>query len=109
MAELDDDAKRAEFNFLWRRVLTFVWVILHAAILILIVSKLLNPEALKTIALALIGSDVLMALFYMAGASAVDVGKIIQSIATIKFPFGKFLPVKQEPEVESPKEDAHDQ
>lgn len=85
MAELNPkDDTPAEFSFFWRRWVAIAWLVVHSTLTAACVWKVNEPGVLKWLAIALICANCFMALLYYAGASAVDVGKILQGIAQIK-------------------------
>jgi len=69
--------KLADVQWTWRRVFALVVVLTNATLLWAIISRLQDPAALRGIALALIGSDALAALLYMAGATTTDVVRLV--------------------------------
>jgi len=80
--EADDTP--SEVNFLWRRSLTFGWLAVNAVMLFAIIfSPKVDGEALKWIGVALIISNICVAFFYMAGASAVDMAKVFQGASSL--------------------------
>lgn len=65
-----------EIRWLWRRIYAFVATLLNCAGVAIIVVRLSDPTALKWIGLALIGSNVVMATLYLAGATVTDWAKL---------------------------------
>ena len=81
VAGVKDDTP-AEVNFFFRRWLTFAWLFVNANMLFAIIfSPRIDADALRWIGVALIVSNVCVAFFYMAGASAVDMAKVFQGAA----------------------------
>lgn len=76
--------EHSEFSFTWRRILTFSWIAINSILTAVIVLRIQDALVLKWIALALISSNVFVAILYMCGASAVDVGLIMKAVAKIK-------------------------
>lgn len=70
------DDTPAESGWFWRRAYTFIWTAVNSAFLGLIVWKINDPDALKWIALALIGANMLLAGLYMAGANILDYAQL---------------------------------
>lgn len=70
----------AEVQWTWRRVFAMGRGLVIAALLFAIVRAIGDPATLKVIALALIGSDVLSALLYMAGATVTDVMRLVVAV-----------------------------
>jgi hypothetical protein len=89
---MSEAPKLAEVQWTWRRVFALVVVLTNAAMLILVIQRLSDATSLRTIALALVGSDVLAALLYMAGATTTDVMRLITH--------WKALPTLQPPKAE---------
>lgn len=79
------DDTPAEVKFFWRRTVTFAWLIVTSVMLFFII---LNPRmdanALMWIGVTLIASNICMAFFYMAGASAVDMAKVFQGLSGLR-------------------------
>jgi hypothetical protein len=65
-----------EVRWLWRRIYTYALSLLNCAGVGAIVLRLNSSEALKWIALALIGANVIMATLYLAGATVTDWAKL---------------------------------
>ena len=65
-----------EVRWFWRRVYTYGVTVLNCAGLGVIVLRLNNAEALKWVALALIGANVVLATLYLAGATVTDWAKL---------------------------------
>jgi uncharacterized protein YybS (DUF2232 family) len=65
-----------EVRWLWRRIYTYAVTVLNSAGLAVIVVRLDSAEALKWIALALIGANVVVATLYLAGATVTDWAKL---------------------------------
>lgn len=112
MAGLNDkDDTPAEFSFLYRRLIAIVWLLVNSAFVawIIWISSSLGARdattalrSLMWLGLALTGSNLFMALLYYAGASAVDVGKLVQGLAQIKL--GGSASVSSEPSPSAPEE-----
>jgi len=67
----------ADVRWTWRRVFALVVVLTNGGLLWSIVGRLADPAALRSIAHALIASDALAALLYMAGATTTDVMRLV--------------------------------
>lgn len=81
------DDTPAEFSFKWRRIIAIVWIVWNSILTtIIVVSDKMDARNLMWMGIALIISNIFMALFYMAGASAVDIGKIAQGLSQIRTP-----------------------
>jgi len=79
------DDTPAEVKFFWRRIITISWVVWNSILVSLVVlSPKMDATALMWVAIALIVSNVCMAFFYMAGASAVDMAKVAGGLAGMK-------------------------
>ena len=68
----------------WRRLLTFATVAVNLAGVAWIILKVEDARSLMWIALALVLSNVVFAVLYMAGASAIDLARIVQSAAIVR-------------------------
>lgn len=68
---MSDDTP-AEPSMRHRRVFTFLFSLLNAIGIAIIIFKLDEPSDLRWIGLALIASNLALAGFYMAGASMID-------------------------------------
>lgn len=76
---------KAEVSFRWRRWLAFGWILWNSVLTAYIVgSPQMDAKSLMWVAITLSVSNIFMALFYMAGASAVDIGHIVQGLAEFK-------------------------
>lgn len=69
-------APPVEVRWFWRRVYTYAVTLLNCAGLGVIVVRLNSAEALKWIALALVGANVVTATLYLAGATVTDWAKL---------------------------------
>lgn len=94
MAIPEPDETPAEFSFLYRRLIAIVWLVVNSGFVawIIWISSTLGAadpttaiRSLMWLGLALTASNLFMALLYYAGASAVDIGKLVQGLAQIKF------------------------
>lgn len=65
-----------ESRCVWRRIYTYGATLLNSAGVIGVVLRINDPNALKWIALALIGANVAMTTFYLAGATVTDWAKL---------------------------------
>jgi hypothetical protein len=65
-----------EVRWVFRRIYTYVATLLNSAGVAAIIFRLDDPAALKWIGLALIGGNVVMATFYLAGATVTDWAKL---------------------------------
>lgn len=74
MATPDDTP--AENGWLFRRIYTYVVTLINLCFIGVIAWKLDDPDALKWVALALIGFNAIMAGLYMAGASVIDYAQL---------------------------------
>lgn len=68
-----------EVRWLWRRIYTYAATLLNSLGMVVIVTRLSDPHALKWLGLALIGSNVVMATLYLAGATVTDWAKLAQA------------------------------
>lgn len=80
----DPDNPLPEPSFGWRRLLTYAAFVVNSLLLAWIVGKVNDARSLMWLGLALILSNVLFAVLYMCGASAVDLARIIQSASMVK-------------------------
>lgn len=83
---MDSQDPLPEPSFWWRRWLTYATVIVNSAGVAWIIFKVDDARSLMWIALALVLSNVVFAVLYMAGASAADIARIVEgaSIARAK-------------------------
>ncbi|MDB5476477.1 MAG: hypothetical protein JWP49_1988 [Phenylobacterium sp.] len=65
-----------EVRWLWRRIYTYAATLLNSAGVAGVVWRLHDPQALKWIALALVGANVVVATLYLAGATVTDWAKL---------------------------------
>jgi hypothetical protein len=65
-----------EVRWLWRRIYTYCATLLNSAGVAGVVWRLHDAQALKWIALALIGANVVLATLYLAGATVTDWAKL---------------------------------
>jgi hypothetical protein len=65
-----------EVRWLWRRIYTYGATLLNSAGVAGVVWRLHDAQALKWIALALIGANVVLATLYLAGATVTDWAKL---------------------------------
>ena len=65
-----------EVRWLWRRVYTYGATLLNSAGIAGVVWRIHDPQALKWIALALVGANVALATLYLAGATVTDWAKL---------------------------------
>ena len=70
------DDTPAEIKFTWRRIYAFATLILTTILLGLIIAKMVDPDALKWVAIGLLADRVIVAGFYLGGASLVDYAKL---------------------------------
>lgn len=70
------DDTPAEIKFTWRRIYAFSTLILSTILLGLIIAKLVDPSALKWVALGILADRVIVAGFYLGGASLVDYARL---------------------------------
>ncbi len=66
----------AEVRWLWRRIYAYAATLLNSVGVTVVVCRLSDPAALKWLGLALIGSNVVMATLYLAGATVTDWAKL---------------------------------
>ena len=66
-----------EVQWFWRRLFTFLSTGINSAALIAIVVKINDPDALKWIGVGLIFGNIMLAFVYMAGATMVDLTRLI--------------------------------
>lgn len=69
-----------EVKWIWRRVTTIGVLVWALGLVSLIVWKTADPEALRWIALALIGLCVFAHAVYLVGATRVDLAKIAEAV-----------------------------
>ena len=69
--------EQVEIKWFWRRVLTFGLIVVCLGLLTTIVCRLTNPDALKWIALGLIGVISLAHVIYLTGSTSTDVARLI--------------------------------
>lgn len=67
---------KQEVQWFWRRLFTFLFTSINTVTVAYIVFKVEDADALKWIALGLIGADILLAFVYMAGATLVDLTRL---------------------------------
>lgn len=84
MAKPPVDDTPAEFSFKFRRVLAFGWIIFNSLLLLLIILKIDEARQLMWVAVCLTVANIFVALFYMGGASATDIGQIMQGLASVR-------------------------
>lgn len=70
------DDTPAERGWFWRRSFTFAATAVNLVLVALIVWKVSDASALKWLGLALIGSNIILAGLYLAGASVLDYAKL---------------------------------
>lgn len=73
-----------EFDFTFRRIMAYGWTVVSFALLTIVIFRMSDSHALKWVATGLIASNCFMALLYYAGASAVDIGKIVGEISAAR-------------------------
>lgn len=84
------DDTPAEFSFIWRRSVFIAWSVVNAFFIGWIIwtighlSEAQLARSLMWLGIGCIASNVVMALLYYAGASAVDIGVIAQGLAKIR-------------------------
>jgi hypothetical protein len=71
-----EDQTPAERGWFYRRWYTFISSVFYAAALTTIILKVEDNDVLKWIALALIGTKIIIDTLYMAGASVLDYAKL---------------------------------
>lgn len=76
---MNADDTPAEPSFLWRRWYAFAALALNSLAVGLIVWKLDDADALKWIALAQTGANLIVAGLYMAGASMADWARLTKA------------------------------
>lgn len=79
MSDLGDARPPVEVRWLWRRVYTYAATLLNSVGIVAIVLRVNDPQALKWLGLALIGSNVVVATLYLAGATVTDWAKLAQA------------------------------
>lgn len=84
MTDLQDPLPEPTFG--WRRLLTFLAVVVNSALVGAIIWKVEDARSLMWVALALVLSNVIFALLYMGGASASDLARIIKAASLLKKP-----------------------
>lgn len=65
-----------EVRWLWRRIYACAATLLNSGGVGAIIWRLNDPQALKWLGLALVGSNVVMATLYLAGATVTDWAKL---------------------------------
>jgi hypothetical protein len=65
-----------EVRWLFRRIYTYAATVLNSAGVGAIIMRLEDPAALKWLGLALIGTNIVMATLYLAGATVTDWAKL---------------------------------
>jgi hypothetical protein len=73
------DDTPAEIKFTWRRIYAFLTLILTTILVGMIIAKLVDPDALKWVAIGLLADRVIVAGFYLGGASLVDWARLAAS------------------------------
>ena len=71
-----------EVRWLWRRIYTYGATLLNSAGVAGVVWRLHDAQALKWIALALVGANVVLATLYLAGATVTDWAKLAHAART---------------------------
>ncbi len=79
MSDLGDVRPPVEVRWLWRRVYTYSATLLNSVGIVAIVVRINDAQALKWLGLALIGSNVVVATLYLAGATVTDWAKLAQA------------------------------
>lgn len=79
MSDLGGVRPPVEVRWLWRRIYTYAATLLNSVGVVAIVTRVNDPQALKWLGLALIGSNVVMATLYLAGATVTDWAKLAQA------------------------------
>jgi len=79
MSDLGDARPPVEVRWLWRRVYTYAATLLNSVGIVAIVVRVNDAQALKWLGLALIGSNVVVATLYLAGATVTDWAKLAQA------------------------------
>jgi multisubunit Na+/H+ antiporter MnhC subunit len=70
----------ADVSWTYRRWFAYGGTIINAVLLGMIVLTLKDAPALKVLALALIASNVVLALLYMAGATTTDIARLTHAV-----------------------------
>lgn len=78
---VEKDHTPPEFDFTFRRIMAYGWTIVNTILVAIVVWKMEDSHALKWLGISLVGANCFMALLYYAGASAVDIGKIVGAIS----------------------------
>ena len=73
------DDTPAEIKFTWRRIYAFSTLILTTILVGMVIAKLVDPDALKWVAIGLLADRVIVAGFYLGGASLVDWARLAAS------------------------------
>ena len=73
------DDTPAEITFTWRRIYAFSTLILTTILVGMVIAKLVDPDALKWVAIGLLADRVIVAGFYLGGASLVDWARLAAS------------------------------
>lgn len=79
MTDLGDVRPPVEVRWLWRRIYTYAATLLNSVGIVAIVVRINDAQALKWLGLALIGSNVIVATLYLAGATVTDWAKLAQA------------------------------
>ncbi len=73
------DTGPAEVRWLWRRVYTYAATLMNSIGIGAVVWRADDPQTLKWLGLALIGTNVVLATLYLAGATVTDWAKLAQA------------------------------
>lgn len=92
---LSQDSTPPERGWLFRRLYTYLGTVLNLCSVGAALVKLDDPQALKWIALALIGSNVVLATLYLAGATVTDWAKLAAAARGLRGGEGE-LPADQQ-------------
>lgn len=84
LSPLDRDNPLPEPSMFWRRWLTVGFSIIASGLIGWIIFKMGGDRELMWVALALVLSDFLGKLLYMAGASAIDLSRITGTLSFLK-------------------------
>jgi hypothetical protein len=90
-----EDPTPPERGWLFRRLYTYLGTILNLCGVGAALAKLDDPQALKWIALSLIGSNVVLATLYLAGATVTDWAKLTAAARGLRSGEGE-LPADQQ-------------
>lgn len=78
----------AEIRWTFRRIFTYLLTAIAAGLVGFVIHRLEDPEALKWIGLALVLLIAVVALLYLAGATATDLARLAAAVQAGRSPGG---------------------